>query len=53
MCETRQNAYATETLPPRITSRKGVEWLHWLCSQNPAISPHKTPTRSGARGEDL
>jgi len=35
------------------TLLRGVEWEHWLCSQNPALSPHKTPTRYGARGEEL
>ena len=32
---------------------KRVQWLHWLCTQNSAESPHKTPTRCGARGEEL
>jgi hypothetical protein len=35
------------------SASKQVGWFHWLCSQNPAQSPHRTPTRCGARGEEL
>jgi hypothetical protein len=31
--------------------QSGYSGFHWLCNQNPAQSPHNTPTRRGARGE--